>query len=137
MRAASTLHRIRVGFVGALALAVAGCATPPAPAPAPAPDPAAVRLHQLLASKDGLTASNASADAAQAAARPEALAKAVAGPKISVAFVGNAPELLKPLAAARGLTLKVLGPQPHLPLFVVVTATTGDAPPTATTVHYR
>lgn len=116
-------HNERSSFVamlvaGAAAL-LAGCATPPAP-PAGEPDPAAVRLQDLLAQKDAMNPATASADAAKADSKPEAKAKGMAGTRMTLSFAGNAPELLRPLAAARGLQFRVTGPQPHLPLFVLV-----------------
>lgn len=101
-----------------LALLVGGCAAPKIPEVKE--DPAAARLRQVLATTDALSPSTRSASAAEVAAQPEQKVKALAVESMSLSFVGNAPELLRPLAAARGLGLKVLGPQPHLPLFVVV-----------------
>lgn len=42
------------------------------------------------------------------------------GPTISLDYAGEGRVLLKRLAAANGMAFAVLGPQPHLPLFVVV-----------------
>lgn len=46
----------------------------------------------------------------------------MSGPALSMQFTGEARTLLKQVAAARGMTFKVLGPQPHLPLFVLIDA---------------
>jgi len=39
---------------------------------------------------------------------------------VSVSFQGSAADLLKAIAASRGLSFAVTGPQPHLPIFVFV-----------------
>ncbi|CUJ50994.1 Uncharacterised protein [Achromobacter sp. 2789STDY5608633] len=41
---------------------------------------------------------------------------------VSVSFQGSAADLLKAIAASRGLTFKVTGPTPHIPIFVFVEA---------------
>jgi hypothetical protein len=102
----------------AVVMLLTACAAPIQPEP-PA-DPAALRLSAMLAKTDTLSPTTVAADAAQAAARPEAKAKGMRAERLSMSFIGNAPDMLRPLAAARGLGFKVSGPQPHLPLFVVV-----------------
>ena len=116
----STPRRGVKALVGACAMAVllAGCAAPPKPRQEV--DPAATKLKALLASTDTLSPATASADAAATAAKPETKARAMAADRMSLSFTGHAADLLKPLAAARGLAFKIAGPQPHLPLFVVV-----------------
>lgn len=42
------------------------------------------------------------------------------GPTIAINFAGDARDLLRQVAATRGLAFNVRGPQPYLPLFVVV-----------------
>lgn len=39
-----------------------------------------------------------------------------------ITYAGEAKELLRRVAVARGLAFRVRGPQPHLPLFVIVEA---------------
>lgn len=41
---------------------------------------------------------------------------------VSVSYQGSAADLLKAIAAARGLSFKVTGPKPHIPIFVFVEA---------------
>lgn len=102
-----------------LALALAACAAP-APTPEAKTDPAAARLRTMLDKSDAQGPATASANAAEADANTEAKAKVMAGGTMTLEFVGNAPDLLRRLAAARGLQFRVVGAQPHLPLFVVV-----------------
>lgn len=45
-----------------------------------------------------------------------------ASDSVSVSFQGSAADLLKAIAAARGLSFKVTGPTPHIPIFVFVEA---------------
>lgn len=113
------VHPAKAAAALALAWMLAGCAAPPKPAE-PKVDPAAQRLSSLLATTESLSPATASADAAQQAAKPATKAQAMRAERMSLAFAGHAADMLRPLAAARGLTFKVVGPQPHLPLFVVV-----------------
>lgn len=39
---------------------------------------------------------------------------------VSVSFQGSAADILKAIAASRGLGFKITGPQPHIPIFVFV-----------------
>jgi len=119
MRAGLTPTSLSRALAVCTAALLAACAGPVKP-PEAQPDPAAVRLRSLLASADALSPSSASANAAEASAKPGVKEKGMSTARLSLTFAGSAPELLRPLAAARGLTLRVLGPQPHLPLFVVV-----------------
>ncbi len=48
------------------------------------------------------------------------------GAALSVDFAGDAKTLVRQLAAARGLTYTVTGPEPRLPLFVVVNSKNVD-----------
>jgi len=41
---------------------------------------------------------------------------------VSVSYQGSAADMLKAIAAARGLSFKVTGPTPHIPIFVFVEA---------------
>jgi hypothetical protein len=120
MRAGLQLSKLSKALaVCTISALLAACAAP-SKAPEAQPDPAAVQLRTMLASADALSPATASANAAEASAKPEAKEKAMSAARMSLTFAGNAAELLRPLAAARGLTLKTVGPQPHLPLFIVV-----------------
>ncbi len=44
------------------------------------------------------------------------------GQSVSISFAGEAKDLLRKFSAARSLSFKVRGPQPYLPLFVIVEA---------------
>jgi len=41
---------------------------------------------------------------------------------VSVSYQGSAADLLKAVAASRGVSFSVTGPQPHLPIFVFIEA---------------
>ncbi len=90
------------------------CACASAPETPPQGDKeAASLLDKSLASAKGLPPSTASADA-----KPKAAV--MAGGAISIKFAGEAKDLMRRFAAARSMSFAVRGPQPHLPLFVVV-----------------
>jgi len=89
-----------------------GCASPP-PAPPPAPDESRKLIEQAIARSAALPAGTASADAKMP---PAEMAKG----GMYITFAGEAKDLLRRVAVARGLAFRVRGPQPHLPLFVIV-----------------
>lgn len=91
---------------------LAGCATPPPPPPE-APDESKVLLDGALQRAEGLPASTSSASA-----KPQDPKLGEA--RFSMNYAGEGKVLLKQVAAARGLQFRVTGPQPHLPLFVIV-----------------
>jgi hypothetical protein len=70
-------------------------------------------LDSALMRAEALPASTASAKAKPVESRPQ-------DAKFSMNYAGEGKVLLKQVAAARGLRFVVLGPQPHLPLFVIV-----------------
>lgn len=91
---------------------LAGCATH-TPLPPAQPDETKVLLDGALKRAQEL---------------PRSTSSASAGPdtphlhegRFSMNYAGEGRVLLKQVAAARGLQFRVLGPQPHLPLFVIV-----------------
>jgi defect in organelle trafficking protein DotD len=92
-------------------LMLAGCATPPAEKPV---DPAAKSVDQAIErAKVELPQFTATA-----AGKPQAVKDS--GAVLSMDYAGEAKVLLSRLAAANNLQFRVLGPQPHLPLFVIV-----------------
>jgi defect-in-organelle-trafficking protein DotD len=95
------------------AAALAGCATPPPPPAPAAPDESKVLLDTALRRAETLPASTSSASAK---AQEPKLGEA----SFSMDYAGEGKVLLKQVAASRGLSFRVVGPQPHLPLFVIV-----------------
>lgn len=95
-------------------LALAGCVTAPAPAPALQSD---IESAQLLSSAlnrvEKAPSRTSSADAKATPAKMD-------GSDLSISFAGDAKDLLRQVASARGKKFKVLGAEPHLPLFVIV-----------------
>lgn len=95
------------------AMLLAACSTPP-PVPAPAaPDASKLLLDSAIKRADALPASTSSEAAKPAPVRAQ-------DAKFSMNYAGEGKVLLKQVAAARGLQFNVHGPQPHLPLFVIV-----------------
>ena len=91
---------------------IAGCSSAPV-TPKPTEDPASVSIKESLARSAGdLNFTKSS----QANPTPAALA----GPTVSMTYAGDAKHLLAKVAAANNLKFTILGPQPHLPLFVSV-----------------
>jgi hypothetical protein len=90
---------------------LAACTTPP-PAPKP-PDESRAMIEAALRRADTLPAHTRGADS-------KAPAAVTTGESVSINYVGEARDLLRQVSAARGLTFRVSGPQPHLPLFVLV-----------------
>lgn len=95
----------------ALLVALVGCAQ----------TPAATQADPALASVDGAI-ERSTKDLPEFTAASTAAPKAAKekGPTISLDYAGEAKVLLKRLAVANGMSFAVLGPQPYLPLFVVV-----------------
>lgn len=92
---------------------VAGCATKPPPV-TPAADPVRVSIEQALNKAADLPHHTMSAD------RP-ATPAVMKGDRITIrSYVGEASNLLGRLAKARGMTFKLNGPEPRLPLLVTV-----------------
>lgn len=91
---------------------LAACASAPE-IPLQGDKEAASLLEKSLASAKSLSPSTASADA-----KPKEAV--MVGGAVSINFAGEAKDLLRRFAAARSLSFAVRGPQPHLPLFVVV-----------------
>lgn len=100
-------------LLAAAAVLMAGCATPVPLDEPPAPDESKALLDGALRRAETLPASTSAASAP--ADRPR-----VDGPRFSMNYAGEGRALLKQIAAARGLDFRVLGAQPHLPLFVIV-----------------
>lgn len=100
---------IRLIAVAVAAASIGGCAT----APAPQPDKAiAQQLEKSIERVAEEPAFTATADG-KAPAVP-------AGPTVSIVFHGDAGNLLKRIAAARGLGFKAVGPMPRREIFVSV-----------------
>ncbi len=99
-------------LIACAASALFGCATPPQPVAA-APDESRRMIEQAIARSGELPAGTASADAKMA---PAAMAQG----GMYITFAGEGKDLLRRVAVARGLAFRVRGPQPHLPLFVIV-----------------
>lgn len=102
-----------VVVAAALGASMSGCQTAP---PRPAPEPGAIERRidaalQRIAERPQFTRG------ADYAAPAPGLADA-----ITTTYHGDAAVLLRAVASARGKTLKVHGPKPHLPLVVQVTA---------------
>lgn len=103
------------GLLTVAALVLSGCATGPAQDSGPE-DPAMTSVDKALQrSKTDLPEFTASSTAKPAAAKES-------GPAISLDYAGEAKVLLARLAKANGMEYRTLGPQPHLPLFVVINA---------------
>ena len=91
---------------------LAGCATVELPPPATDSE-AAKMLSGSIERADNLSKSTASADAK---AKPAVME----GQAMTINYAGEARDLLRQVAATRGKTFHVRGPQPYLPLFVIV-----------------
>lgn len=102
---------LAAGAVGVLY----GCASPPPPPPE-TPDESRRMIEHAIARSAVLPQSTSSADA-----KPAAAVMAGKG-GFYITFAGEAKDLLRRVAVARGLAFRVRGPQPHLPLFVIVDA---------------
>lgn len=103
----------RLAALAAVAAAT-GCASPPPPPPAPEVDPIADRLKASIVEVRSLPAFTKNADNKAPAPAYGAL--------VTASFQGDAAQLLKRIADARGLELKIRGPKPYLPLIVHVDA---------------
>jgi hypothetical protein len=88
-----------------------GCSTPPPPDKKP--DESRAMIDAALKRADELPRHTASADS-QA---PPAVMKST---EMSISYVGEAKDLLRQVSASRQLAFRVRGPQPYLPLFVIV-----------------
>jgi len=84
--------------------------------PAPAPKEDAESAQMLSSAISRVAAAPASTTSADAKAVPAQMA----GGRITVNFAGEAKDLLRQMASPRTVEYKVRGPQPHLPLFVIV-----------------
>lgn len=93
------------------AAALAGCASPPEPKPEV--DEVRVQLEKSIEKVKALPEFTDSAD--RKAPQPRA-----DGPTISVVYHGEATNLLRRIAASRGLGFKVVGPHPRRDIFVSV-----------------
>lgn len=92
---------------------LAACASAPAPQPEKGDAESAGLLTSAIERAKGAPAHTATADA-------KAPAATMGGGSVTITFAGEAKDLLRQMAATRSLEYKVRGPQPHLPLFVVV-----------------
>lgn len=113
---AAQLEMLRIARVITVVCALGalfGCASKPPPPAPPAPDESRKMLEQAIARSMGLPATTASANAKPAGA-------VLGGTGLYINYAGDAKDLLRKVAAAQSLTFRVRGPQPHLPLFVIV-----------------
>lgn len=101
-------------FVAILLAAASLTACTTVPVPAPAEDPESAKMLETAIKR----VVNSSTGTASADAKPREAV--MAGGTISISFAGEAKTLLQQFAAARSMSFRVLGPQPHLPLFVIV-----------------
>jgi hypothetical protein len=102
-----------VAMVVAFASVLAGCAAPPQPK-VEGPDPARVALEQSIKR-------HAQAEPHTASAERPAPAAVMSGNSLTIrAYQGDAANLISRVAKARGLSFKVNGPEPRLPLFVAI-----------------
>lgn len=117
-QASFTPYTCRAPIRAAVALAAivfsVGCATPPPPAAPPVSDPIADRLQEAIVKISALPEFTRSADNQAPAAQLGAL--------VTASFQGDAAQLLRRVADARGMELKIRGPKPYLPLVVHVDA---------------
>lgn len=98
-----------------IAGALLGCATQAPPPVASTPDESRRLIEQAIARSTELPAGTANADAR--------MPPAVMGQGgMYITYGGEGKDLLRRVAVARGLAFRVRGPQPHLPLFVIVDA---------------
>jgi hypothetical protein len=88
------------------------CTTPPQTPPAQDAQSAQL-LSTAIKRAEGASKGTASADAKPRAAQ-------MAGGQVSISFAGEAKDLLRQMSATRAVTFRVRGPEPHLPLFVIV-----------------
>lgn len=109
---------LKITLSSLLLVLLAACASPPAPTPVPLKrvlqDQESARLlSSAIQRAERLPEATSSADATAAPA-------VMTGKSLSINFVGDAKDLLRRVAAARGLSYEVQGSPPYLPLFVVV-----------------
>lgn len=106
----------------ALAVLLVGCATT-APAPVVAPPQTDRRadalLSDALARRAEVTAQTPATQSANAATSVAFQTLPSSG-RVSLDYAGDARSLLRQLGAARSIQFQIEGPQPHLPLFVIV-----------------
>lgn len=104
-------------LAGSLVGALGGCAAPVKLAPS-GPDPVASALNNAIAQQNQAAAFTRTADTKAA---PAQLDKADGN--ITVSYRGEAADLMRRIALAQGLSFRVEGPLPHLPLYVAIDAT--------------
>lgn len=101
------------GAISIAVVALIGCAEAPV-MEAAAVDPAATML------KDSIARSSSETPEFTASVQSTPSPVVMSGPSISLSFAGDAKTLLPKIAAANTMRFLVLGPQPHLPLFISV-----------------
>jgi len=105
---------IRIVIAGFSIALVAGCAVTPPPKTPSAPDRVKTSLDEVLARDTVLPPHSVAADV-------KAVPAKMAGERITIrSYVGDASNLLSRLAKARGMSFRVNGPEPRLPLLVTV-----------------
>lgn len=83
------------------------------PLPQKTQDPASTRIDQAIKTQEEMPVFTASS-----VAKPSPPKEA--GPLLALDYAGEAKVLLKRLASANEMDFRVQGPQPYLPLFVIV-----------------
>jgi defect-in-organelle-trafficking protein DotD len=104
-----------VSIAGAALLAgISGCSTPPPAQEVRSVDSVKVLLDKAIQDDVVMPVHSVSADV-------KAIPAQMNGDRITIrSYVGDASNLLSRLAKARGMTFKVNGPEPRLPLLVTV-----------------
>lgn len=95
------------------AAVLSACTTTPAPKP-PAEDAVSAKmLASAVKRVEGASKGTSSADAKPRDA-------VMSGGQVTINFAGEAKDLLRQMSATRAIAFRVRGPEPHLPLFVIV-----------------
>ena len=92
---------------------LAACTSVPVQAPPAGDKEVASMLESALSSAQAQSPGTRGADAVMKPAK-------ASGPSIAIKYAGDARDLLRQVSASRDLRFAVRGPQPHLPLFVIV-----------------
>jgi hypothetical protein len=108
----ASIHMRKGLYLMVVAAVLEGCATPAPPQPEQRDESRAL-LDGALKRAETLPASTASANAKGDTPQTQ-------DARFSMNYAGEGRVLLKQVAAARGLQFRVVGAQPHLPLFVIV-----------------
>jgi len=94
------------------AAVLSACTAIPAP-PTTEDAESAKMLASAIKRAEGASRGTSSADAKPRAAE-------MSGGQVTINFAGEAKDLLRQMSATRAIAFRVRGPEPHLPLFVIV-----------------